>query len=152
MTILSVTNSLSKVFTLICNIKNVKELKFNNFLESSTVKHIEGTLDDLTEYLKEVKIENIKDLKEAYGFLGKPEARKVKTYLQKIIDDAKQYHYDRRPGRRKRNLNSSTLGINRGFELMLRQEGREEEPEPKKFHVIFGKVLSLFRREIKFSL
>ena len=50
----------------------------------------------------------------------------------------------------KRNLNSSTLGINRGFELMLRQEGREEEPEPKKFHVIFGKVLSLFRREIGF--
>ena len=50
----------------------------------------------------------------------------------------------------KSNLNSSNLGINRGFELMLRQEGREEEPEPKKFHVIFGKVLSLFKREIGF--
>jgi|TARA_B100002019_G_scaffold21129_1_gene16074 hypothetical protein len=31
---------------------------------------------------------------------------------------------------------------------MLRQDKREEEPEPKKFHVIFGKVLSLFKREI----
>ena len=46
------------------------------------------------------------------------------------------------------NLNSTDLGINRGFELMLRQDKREEEPEPKKFHLIFGKVLSLFKREI----
>jgi len=54
------------------------------------------------------------------------------------------------PEDEKNNLNSSDLGINRGFELMLRQEGREEEPEPKKFHVIFGNVLSLFKREIDF--
>lgn len=51
----------------------------------------------------------------------------------------------------KSNLNNSNLGINRGFELMLRQDQREEEPESKKFHVIFGKVLSLFRREIGFN-
>tara|TARA_R100001509_G_C4779501_1_gene185855 strand:+ start:579 stop:713 length:135 start_codon:yes stop_codon:yes gene_type:complete len=33
---------------------------------------------------------------------------------------------------------------------MLRQEGREEEPEPRKFHVIFGNVVSFFQREIGF--
>ncbi len=48
----------------------------------------------------------------------------------------------------KRNLNSSDLGINRGFELMLRQDTEEEER--KKIHIIFGKVLSLFKKEIGF--
>ena len=42
----------------------------------------------------------------------------------------------------KRNLNSSTLGINRGFELMLRQEGREEEPEPVSYtHLTLPTIL-----------
>ena len=82
--------------------KKYKRMDVQQFLESSTVKNIEETVDDLTEYLKGGQDRQHKTLKEAYGFLGKPEARKVKTYLQKIIDDARQYHYDRRPGRRKK--------------------------------------------------
>ena len=82
--------------------RKYKRTDVQQFLESSTVKHIEETVDDLTEYLKGGQDRPHKALKEAYGFLGKPEARKVKAYLQQIIDDARKYHYDRRPGRRKK--------------------------------------------------
>ena len=40
-------------------------------------------------------------LREAYGHLGKPKARKISKYLLKILQDAWQYEIDKRPGRRK---------------------------------------------------
>ena len=46
-----------------------------------------------------------KTLREAYAFLSKPEARKVVKYLDGLIDDAKRYEHDRRPGRRSKSLN-----------------------------------------------
>ena len=52
----------------------------------------------------------------------------------------------------KRKLNRREPQINRGFELMLRQHNRREKPsEPKSFLIRFGKMLSLFRREIHFQ-
>lgn len=52
----------------------------------------------------------------------------------------------------KRKLNKREPQINRGFELMLRQHNRREKPsEPKSFLIRFGKMLSLFRREIHFQ-
>jgi hypothetical protein len=49
-------------------------------------------------------------------------------------------------------LNSLDPHINRGFELMLRQHNRREKSsEPKTFLVRFGKMLSLFKREIHFQ-
>ena len=48
--------------------------------------------------------------------------------------------------------NSKNLNINKGFELMLRNSSRREKPsEPKTFKICFGKMLSLFRREIHFQ-
>lgn len=44
-----------------------------------------------------------------------------------------------------------TLQINRGVELLLRNKRRKTEPS-KTFHMKFGKVISLFRREIHFHL
>lgn len=52
----------------------------------------------------------------------------------------------------KRKLNKREPQINRGFELMLRQHNRREKPsEPKSFLIRFGKMLSLFKREIHFQ-
>ncbi len=52
----------------------------------------------------------------------------------------------------KRKLNKREPQINRGFELMLRQHNRREKPsEPKTFLIRFGKMLSLFKREIHFQ-
>ena len=44
-----------------------------------------------------------------------------------------------------------TLQINRGVELLLRNKRRKTDPS-KTFHTKFGKVISLFRREIHFHL
>ena len=50
-------------------------------------------------------------------------------------------------------LNSLDPQINRGFELMLLHHSREEKPsKPKVFSFHFGKMLSLFSREIHFEL
>ena len=40
-------------------------------------------------------------LREAYGHLGKPKARKIKDYFNVILEDAKRYEKERRRGRRK---------------------------------------------------
>ena len=43
-----------------------------------------------------------------------------------------------------------SLQINKGFELMLRhRNGRRKKLRPKTFHIMFGKVISLFKREIR---
>ena len=45
---------------------------------------------------------------------------------------------------------SEPLEINNGFELMLRHRNRRgNQRKPKTFHIMFGKVLSLFKREIR---
>ena len=54
-------------------------------------------------------------------------------------------------GDEKSNLNNETTHINRGFELLLRNRRKEPDP-PKTFQAKFGKMVSLFRREIVFHL
>ena len=51
----------------------------------------------------------------------------------------------------KKKLNNHNSRINRGVELLLRNRRRKPEP-PKTFQVKFGKMVSLFRREIVFHL
>jgi hypothetical protein len=48
----------------------------------------------------------------------------------------------------KSKLNNHEPEINRGFELMLRQNNRRENSlTPKTFEIMFGKMVSLFKRE-----
>ena len=54
-------------------------------------------------------------------------------------------------GDEKSKLNKSDPHINRGVELLLRNRRRKPEP-PKTFRIKFGKMVSLFRREIVFNL
>lgn len=50
-------------------------------------------------------------------------------------------------------INKSEPTINRGFELMLRHNSGGEEPsDPKTVQFSFGKMLSLFQREMHFQL
>jgi hypothetical protein len=51
----------------------------------------------------------------------------------------------------KSKLNKSEPQINRGVELLLRNRRRKPEP-PKTFQVKFGKMVTLFRREIVLHL
>jgi hypothetical protein len=54
-------------------------------------------------------------------------------------------------GAEKSKLNNNELHINRGVELLLRNR-RRKESKPKTFQVKFGKMISLFRRELHFFI
>jgi hypothetical protein len=53
-------------------------------------------------------------------------------------------------GRGQLNKPDESVDINRGFELMLRHRSRREDPKPRTFGIMFGKVISLLNREIHF--
>ena len=48
-------------------------------------------------------------------------------------------------------LNNSNVEINKGVELLLRNR-RRVKPKPKTFQVKFGKLISLWNREIVFHI
>ena len=73
------------------------------FLQSSTAKELADEVLELQEYIKGGKDNLHQQLREAYGHISKPQARKIKNYLAGILEDAVRYQYDRRPGRRKKN-------------------------------------------------
>ena len=73
------------------------------FLKSSTAKEIADEVLELQEYIKGGKDNLHQQLREAYGHISKPQARKIKVYLGRILEDAVRYQHDRRPGRRKKN-------------------------------------------------
>ena len=76
-----------------------KEKKsYEEFIESSTAAELSQQVLELEEYIKG----GDKTLKEAYGHIPKPKARKIKTYLYGILEDAWRYNLDKRRGRKKR--------------------------------------------------
>jgi len=79
---------------------NRKEI--DSFLHSSTAKELGDQILELEEYIKGGKDNNHQQLREAYGHIPKPQARKIKVYFTKILEDAVRYRHDKRPGRRKK--------------------------------------------------
>jgi hypothetical protein len=77
--------------------KNVEE-----FISSPTANNISNLVEDLDEYLKGGNDNTHKQLREAYGHIPKPQARKIRNYLFAILEDAEKYNYDKRKGRRKK--------------------------------------------------
>ena len=72
----------------------------DEFIASSTSREIKDFIIELDEYLKGGQDNEHKQLREAYGHIPKPQARKIKQFLEGILEDAERYSYDRRPGRR----------------------------------------------------
>ena len=70
------------------------------FLHSSTAEELAEVVLELKEYIKGGKDSDHKQLREAYHHIPKPQARKIMNYLYSILEDARRYSYDRRPGRR----------------------------------------------------
>ena len=81
-----------------CKTTGVGAKEFN---KSSTAKELTELIDELSEYIKGGKDNSHQVLREAYGHLGKPSARKIRDYFNGILDDAKRYETERRRGRRK---------------------------------------------------
>jgi hypothetical protein len=84
-------------------VKCAKRTEVEEFLQGHTVKNIGSIIQDIEDYLEGRSDDNqYKQLREAYGHIPKPQARKIKNYLTGILEDAKKYIYEKRPGRRKR--------------------------------------------------
>ena len=80
----------------------IKKHEIDAFIESPTAAEISDITLDLDEYIKGGSDNDHKQLREGYGHIPKPQARKIKTYLYGILEDAWRYSNDRRPGRRKK--------------------------------------------------
>jgi len=83
-------------------IRGTRRCEVEEFIESSTANEISGLVMDLDDYLEGGADEIHKQLREGYGHIPKPEARKIRNYLYGILEDAWKYSHDRRPGRRKK--------------------------------------------------
>lgn len=83
-------------------IRGAKRVEVEEFIVSNTASEIADLISDLEEYLEGGSDYNHKTLREAYGHIPKPQARKIKNYFLDILEDAKKYVYDKRPGRRKK--------------------------------------------------
>ena len=80
----------------------VKKHEVDTFIESTTAEEVNDLTNELEEYLKGGSDNEHKQLREGYGHIPKPQARKIKVYLHGILEDAQRYSNDRRPGRRKK--------------------------------------------------
>jgi hypothetical protein len=83
-------------------IRGTKRVEVEEFIGSATANEISNLVMDLDDYLEGGSDEMHKQLREAYGHIPKPQARKIRNYLYKILEDAWKYSHDRRPGRRKK--------------------------------------------------
>ena len=80
----------------------IKKHQIDEFLDSTTSKELESLIEDLEAYLEGGSDDIHKQLREGYGHIPKPQARKIKNYLYSILEDAWRYSDDRKPGRRKK--------------------------------------------------
>ena len=72
----------------------------NEFIESASAAQLSNLVEELDAYIKG----GDKQLREAYGHIPKPKARKIKDYLYAMLDDAWTYYADRKPGRKKKSV------------------------------------------------
>ena len=82
--------------------RKTKKSEIDEFLASSTAHELSNLVGDLEEYIKGGHDGEHKQLREGYGHIPKPQARKIMKYLNGILEDAVRYSHDRRPGRRKK--------------------------------------------------
>ena len=82
--------------------RKTTKAEVDSFLKSSTANELADEVLELKEYIKGGRDSNHQQLREAYGHIPKPQARKIMNYLGCILEDAVRYSHDRRPGRRKK--------------------------------------------------
>ena len=79
----------------------VKKSEVDAFNRSSTFFELTQLIKELDEYLEGGSDSNHQQVREGYRHISKPQARKIRTYLYGILEDARRYSRDRRPGRKK---------------------------------------------------
>ena len=79
----------------------LKRRDMTEFIHSSTTKELSDLITELDSYIKGGRDREHEQLREAYGFIPKPKARKIRKYLYGMMEDALRYEHDRKPGRKK---------------------------------------------------
>ena len=82
--------------------RKTKKYEIDAFIQSSTAHELADVVLELEEYIKGGRDENHKQLREGYGHIPKPQARKIRNYLYSILEDAWRYSRDRKSGRRRK--------------------------------------------------
>jgi len=83
-------------------VRGTKRIEVEQFIESNTAHELNDLVSELDDYLEGGSDEMHKQLREGYGHIPKPQARKIRNYLHNILEDAVKYSHDRKPGRRKK--------------------------------------------------
>ena len=83
-------------------VKGILRREVQEFIESSTANELSNLVMDLDNYLEGGDDNAHKQLREGYGHISKPQARKIRNYLYNILEDAWKYSNDKRPGKRKK--------------------------------------------------
>jgi len=85
-------------------LKSIKATKrdVEEFINSTCALEINTIILDLEDYMEGGNDSLHKQLREAYGHLGKPEARKIRNYLYEILQDAWKYEQEKKPGRKRK--------------------------------------------------
>tara|TARA_R100001591_G_scaffold29755_2_gene40665 strand:+ start:631 stop:1017 length:387 start_codon:yes stop_codon:yes gene_type:complete len=99
---LAFTGTMTLKFYDFLKYRKTKKVEVDAFIQSSTAKELGDVVLELEGYIKGGRDRDHETLREAYGFLGKPKARKIKAYLYGILEDAWRYSNDRKPGRKKK--------------------------------------------------
>ena len=92
---------LLNMYDYLKSIKATKKMT-ERFIDSPCAAEINCLILDLEEYLEGGSDNVHKQLREGYGHLGKPEARKIKDYLYGILEGAWRYESEKRPGRKRK--------------------------------------------------
>ena len=79
----------------------LKRDDMSEFLHSSVAGELKNLVLELDEYLKGGRDSHHQQLREAYGHISKPKARKIRNYLYGMIQDAYRYERYRKTGRKK---------------------------------------------------
>lgn len=78
--------------------ENFKKDQITSFINSSLGVAIVHQIEELELYLNGG--DQASFVRESYGWMGKPRARKAKEYLEKIMEDASKYEQSKRRGRK----------------------------------------------------
>jgi hypothetical protein len=80
---------------------DVRRADAQELLRSSLIQELYSYVTELNLYLKGGNEPDVLYAREAYGYLSKPDARKIATYLDNIIDGIRQYIQARKGGTKK---------------------------------------------------
>lgn len=80
---------------------DIKRLHAQEVLRSPLIKELQSYVRELNLYLQGGNSPDVQYAREAYGFLTKPDARKISNYLDNIIEGFKKYINERKGTRKK---------------------------------------------------